>query len=335
MFAPVKENLQARTSRASILILVGLAFIAMLSGRYFWHIKRMHIRRMHTPTNKQVSECDGFKHTYHHANGTHGEWVKDDRFVSQFHQDWVMYSAFFRQLELQGTTGNYIDIAAAKAKEGSNSYFYDICQGWNGICVEGNPVLTKELESERNCLVIPTCVADKKKQVSFTFASEFTGANGIQGLTSLDVDMEKGELKPGVKVNVVTMECTTLDDILEKAGHKEYQFMSLDVEGSEHLVLQGWTVPVFIHMIFLETRQYWKNSTEDIDNARSNLINRGYLSKGGVGWFVTKTHTAAAAVDEIWIHKNSPYLEKWETWFTHMARTKHRRFDKDAWLDPV
>ena len=135
----------------------------------------------------QTLECTAFKGSYELPEGQHGEKVPKETFVSQFHQDWLMYSAFFRQLELRGQRGTYLDVAAAWPRKLSNSYFFDVCQEWEGVCVEGDPAKVAELRRARNCRVGPTCVSDREETVTFP-AMHATGGAGIKGLADVDKD---------------------------------------------------------------------------------------------------------------------------------------------------
>ena len=65
----------------------------------------------------------------------------------------------------------YLDLAANDAKIGSNSYFFDRCLGWRGICIEANPKYHPGIQATRNCDLIKNCVSDREgAKVNFKFA---------------------------------------------------------------------------------------------------------------------------------------------------------------------
>jgi hypothetical protein len=187
--------------RVASLFLVCVVVVRIFSGVEPWRRGLptqggVNAQSSRTRPHSRAVECDAWTQSYASHNGRNGELVKDETFVSQFHQDWLMYSAFFRQLELNGTRGTYLDIAAAWPRKLSNTYFFDRCQGWEGVCVEGDPAKVRLLQSERSCVVIPTCVAEARKTVIFT-ASLSTGGAGVKGLAApIDPSFERSFSPP-------------------------------------------------------------------------------------------------------------------------------------------
>ena len=91
-------------------------------------------------------------------------------FTSQRRQDKQMWLALFKQqheqqqLRRQRSHGaahherpfTYADVAANHFKRISNTYFYDRCLGWRGLCVEPNPRYHADLREKRSCELVPT-----------------------------------------------------------------------------------------------------------------------------------------------------------------------------------
>lgn len=96
-------------------------------------------------------------------NGTLGTFHDNDRkgirfnmrgFTSQYGQDRTLWDRLFKNST--GPEFYYADVAANHYKHLSNTYFFDRCLGWSGVCVEPNPVYWAELRSKRSCHVVPS-----------------------------------------------------------------------------------------------------------------------------------------------------------------------------------
>ena len=128
--------------------------------------------------------------------------------------------------------GYYVDLAANHYEEGSNTYVLDYFNKWKGICVEPNPAYLVGLLSNRKCTVISSAVSKTDgEEVIFRF--HHTG--GLGGMVGEDFDNTGSQ--PGEDKKVLT---TTLTSILDFAhAPNVMDYLSLDVEGAEHLVLGG------------------------------------------------------------------------------------------------
>ena len=84
-------------------------------------------------TVEEADECAGWLNgtldTYHDA---HTRSWSPGGYTSQFRQDKILFNTLFRNRTHRGT---YLDIASNHYKRISNSYFYDRCLGWQGVCV--------------------------------------------------------------------------------------------------------------------------------------------------------------------------------------------------------
>ena len=89
-----------------------------------------------------LEECAGW------LNGTLDTWSDPSEtrrhasqpggFTSMAKQDKVLYELIFSKI--QGRRGTYVDVAANHYKRISNTYFYDTCLQWRGLCVEPNQI---------------------------------------------------------------------------------------------------------------------------------------------------------------------------------------------------
>ena len=126
-----------RLRRSTPETVVDAAAVAMLFSFWFGtalsalaHPKLGH----HVPqTVQEADECAGWLNgslgTYHDA---HTRSWSPGGYTSQFRQDKILFNMLFRN---RTNRGIYLDIASNHYKRISNSYFYDRCLGWQGICV--------------------------------------------------------------------------------------------------------------------------------------------------------------------------------------------------------
>lgn len=124
--------------------------------------------------------------------------------------------------------GFYVDLAAAWPQILSNTYFFDKCLGWQGICIEAHPERAKLLRQNRSCFVEELAVTEKDGD-SVQFESSQT--------------FETGSNKVGTGEKLITVKTATLASILRKYDVKHVDYLSLDLEGSEEIALASvnWT----------------------------------------------------------------------------------------------
>lgn len=163
---------------------------------------------------------------------------------AQFKQDYYLYKFHFSKLRRRG---NYLDVAANEAMEISNTFFFDRCLGWHGLCIEPNAHYLEALHRQRSCALLPTCVGDNDGE-----KVEFALFEGISGIVTTNKATERWR-REGRSIKTVPLRCTTLAKALARYPQTTIDYMSLDVEGHEVHVLRGidWT-SVKINIITVE-----------------------------------------------------------------------------------
>lgn len=191
------------------------------------------------------------------ATCTNGE----TRMFSQFSQDYYLFKHHFKHLK---RTGTYMDVAANDAVGISNSYFFDRCLGWRGVCVEGNPIYFERLFRLRTCTLVPTCVGGiDGATVEFGLMG---GAGGVMGKTNKHMKVWAAERK---QVTTIKERCTTMTKISEREEMWVIDYLSLDVEGHELEVLKGidWE-QIKINVLTIEVN---RESTPAVEKAMQEL----------------------------------------------------------------
>lgn len=158
-------------------------------------------------------------------------------YTSQLGQD-IFVDEYFNSK----TNGVFVDIGAHDGKSGSNTYFLEKTRKWKGICVEPGINEFKELDKNRNCITINSCVSDYDGESEFTYLEGHT--NMLSGLSESYDERHKTRIKNeiemyGGKANIINMPVFKLQTILDKHQLYDIDYCSLDTEGSELNILKS------------------------------------------------------------------------------------------------
>eukprot|EP01047_Picozoa_sp_COSAG01_P027442 COSAG01_NODE_1810_length_9181_cov_22.033142_9_plen_303_part_00 len=206
---------------------------------------------------------------------------------SQFTQDAFLYMNFFEGKR----NGVYLDIGANDPERLSNTFFFEKCLGWTGVCMEPHPMYAARWKTQRRCKHLPNCAWKESK--SMTFAGGSTGGTMMKG--------SGGSWQA---------QCITLDSMLTQQGIQKIDLVSLDIEGAEIEMLSVfpfhkydidvWIVETFwldhraIDKIFMDAG-YAKVAQLSIDSVyRKQPRKVRYPAREGREWptqqaFMTKT----------------------------------------------
>jgi hypothetical protein len=178
--------------------------------------------------------------------------------------------------------GFFIELAAFDAMLASNSLALERDYRWQGLCVEANAMHWEGL-AHRNCTVVAALVADETG-LPMQFDAR-PGADGQAGIVSPDTDnVGKDELSAELK----TLRSVTIDKVLHDfRAPAVIDYLSLDVEGAEHLILKAF--PWHSHTVHV------------ISIERPDLCSRTYLRKAGFHFLMS-----LADQDEVWLHPSLP-----------------------------
>ena len=176
--------------------------------------------------------CKNIFNNYTDAIAKHNDTFlyTNNQFTSQYNQDWFIYTSMARHMDHKGV---YIDLAAHTYKTISNTYFFDKCLSWNGICIEAEIAYIPDLNAHRSCDVVHNCIWSEPKNMTFLSRvgqGWYAGWAGLKGVT------KRLQKQRDVEVN---MTCVTLQSVLDERGIKHVDYMSLDIEGAEMGALKG------------------------------------------------------------------------------------------------
>ena len=167
----------------------------------------------------------------------------------------------------QVKNGFFIEAGADDFEKDSNSLLFEMKHGWNGLLVEPNPTIyPKGFLKHRKAWGAPNCLATMARP----HIVQFTGRLFEGGMAAIS---------PEKREDTYDMQCFPLYSLLlAAAGNITVNYLSLDIEGAEFLVLQ--TIPwdkVDIEVLTVETNhagEVFPGSKEEI---RNYLADQGYV----------------------------------------------------------
>ena len=192
---------------------------------------------------------------------------------SQWGQDAFLFFNLFKYWPMAGKRGFYVDSGANDARVISNTWFFDRCLGWRGLCVEPNPQYHAGILANRSCTLVPECISSAHETLNFH-------RDGVLG--------EVTKQEAGTN-NVVATQCSPLADMLKLANASSVDLWSLDVEGFEMTVLKTLNfsaTPISVILVedfWISSRQldllltksgFWKYHHLSIDSV---FVNRRFV----------------------------------------------------------
>jgi FkbM family methyltransferase len=164
--------------------------------------------------------------------------LKIETFHAQFGEDRILDSHFSGRAK-----GYFVEVGAYDGVEYSNTLYFEK-KGWTGLLVEADPELAEKARVSRpesvvaNCAVVPPGTAE---------SVEFEIVEGHRGLSGLSVRMDfvldlTGRSSEEIITRKIRVPTRTLDSLLEENRFPQLDYITIDVEGHEWGVLQGFTI---------------------------------------------------------------------------------------------
>ena len=155
----------------------------------------------------------------------------NEKFLSQSGQDKIIKNHFFKNKK----KGFFVEIGAFDGLEGSNCYYFENMQAWDGIAVEASKNHFSKLKKNRKCHVLNFAISSSEKEVEFyDVEGELAQGSGINDRNySLKKFVEKD---PKSKVNKYKIKTTTFEKVIP--SNKIIDYLSIDIEGNEMDILE-------------------------------------------------------------------------------------------------
>ena len=226
----------------------------------------------------------------------------------QFAEDRILLEIFGDRAE-----GYCVEIGAYDGLTGSTSYAFEN-RGWHCLLVEPIPALVEEIRKHRTCTVVNCAVSNREGVTSFFVAEN------VEEMSTLDLtsDRLKWIEQVGGTVKEITVRTATLDSLLAEASFPEIQFITIDVEGHELAVLEGFTLEAHRpRIVIIED-----NSASDDPRARGgdprvgrHMSEHGYVHfrRTGVNeWYAHQSDVELVRPDEIRRFQRAKVRRRWK-----------------------
>jgi len=194
--------------------------------------------------------------------------------------------------------GYFVDVGASGGVVNSNSYALEKDLGWEGICVEPNPLLRafQSLKDSRDCICEKLCIYNKKGEVDFLARGRKIESSGIYGDCSSVIIKHMVEDRGHGLIKVPSI---TLLELLEKYNApKVIDYINIDTEGSEWEILKDFDFDKYTFLTMTVEHNYFEGTNWDEkekvkkENIRKLLLEKGYIIDKELPW------------EDWWIHKS-------------------------------
>lgn len=191
--------------------------------------------------------------------------------------------------------GYFVEVGANQAEALSQTFDLEK-RGWSGVLIEPQPRLADDLRRRRSAKVFAEACSSRRNSGS-RMRLHLAGPN-----SSFDPRLNLAEVKPH---DVIDVPVRTLDEILIEAGAPLIDFISIDVEGHELDVLDGFDLArwrpglILIEDLLLHLQLH------------RVLVRRGYrwLRRTGINnWYVPAGRIPPLGLDGRWQFLNKFYL---------------------------
>lgn len=197
------------------------------------------------------------------------------RFVSQSGEDVWLWNRFDRRGD-----GVYVEVGAFNGVDSSNTYFLEQL-GWTGVLVEADPEQAEKCArarpGSRTVHAAATAVAGTIELTRYVDDVYWAGMMSHVGASS--EHESRLDAMPG-RTETLEVPAMTLDSILQEAGLTKIDVMSIDVEGSEHQVLDGLDLARWRPQVIVIENAYEREGAISLGDRLGNL---GYSRVCSIG----------------------------------------------------
>lgn len=233
---------------------------------------------------------------------------KEPQSHGQFAEDRILQEIFGDLPE-----GYCVEVGAYDGRTGSASYLFET-RGWHCLLIEPIPALAQEIRRHRASTVV-NCAASNSEGTATFFVAENVEQMSTLNLTADHLNWIK---QVGGAIKQITVRTATLDSLLAEAAFPEIQFITIDVEGHEMAVLEGFTLEKHRpRIVIIEDNSGSgdpRASSGDPRVAR-HMSQHGYVHfrRTGVNeWYAHESDVELVRPDEIRRFQRAKMRQRWE-----------------------
>ena len=157
-------------------------------------------------------------------------------YFSQSGQDWYVDQI----LLCQKRNGVFVDVGGYDGATNSNSLFFEVFRGWDGVVVEALPDNCARARAVRRCACVEAVVSGDQGEHAFLSVEEgYLQMSGRVDTYDPGI-LERLRANPRHRESVTMRPSRTLPDILSELEISHIDYLSLDIEGSELEVLRSF-----------------------------------------------------------------------------------------------
>jgi FkbM family methyltransferase len=178
-------------------------------------------------------------------------------------QDMFVYHNFYKYWPMNHMRGFYVDIGSEDALTNSKSAFFDVCLGWDGICIEPDSKHHDKIRSSRTCKLLPYCISDKPSNTNSAEAS--TEAGTSSAATSTSTSSWLGFLgfnkKQEEYLEDEPVQCYALDDLITRHAmfkkRRTIDLLLMDIGGKDLAVIKSANLTgITINTVIMEDSKF-------------------------------------------------------------------------------
>ena len=170
----------------------------------------------------------------------------------------------------------FVEFGATDGVSLSNTWLLEKKLGWNGILAEPAKTWHNSLRENRSCIINTKCVA-RTSGCKYKFLEVDNTTEGSAELSGIKDFANNGDWASKIRLNTsreYEVETISLDDLLEAHNApSDIQFLSLDTEGSELSILEGYNFERRTIRSICVEHNYVKNNRKAIN---ALLCEKGY-----------------------------------------------------------
>lgn len=181
-------------------------------------------------------------------------------FYSQHQQDKILYDILFNK---KTEPGFFLDIGAYDGVTISNTLFYERFLKWKGICIEPLPDKFKMLQESRNAICIEGAISSSDGTEDFVIFPEYTDM--LCGLKKTYNENIQNIIEGKIAQNnhsskTIQVKTYNINNLLSQYNVENIDYVSLDTEGSELMILESWNLDKFpVEAFSIENNNYDKS----------------------------------------------------------------------------
>lgn len=154
--------------------------------------------------------------------------------------------------------GYFVEFGATDGKYLSNTFLLEKSFGWSGILAEPAPVWSEALRRNRSCRLDNRLVASVSGQKVDFFEADRADLSTQVGYESPALRAERGRIHQ--------VETVSLDDLLSHHGAPiNFDYLSIDTEGSEMEVLSGFTAEHWLPRVITIEHNFLSSQQKILD----------------------------------------------------------------------